>query len=186
MPSAFAHAAVGASLATLLPREQRSVWAGAALAFLAAAPDLDVVAFRLGIPYEHPLGHRGASHSVFFAAIVALASFPFWRRLLGGKQALAVALTFVAVASHGVLDAFTDAGLGIGLLIPFENGRYFAPWRPILTSPLSISRFLSGDGLRILANEALWVGVPTAAFLLLVAAVRRFSGTQSGSDTING
>jgi inner membrane protein len=39
--------------------------AGLALAGAGAAmlPDADVVGFLLGIPYDAPLGHRGASHS---------------------------------------------------------------------------------------------------------------------------
>jgi inner membrane protein len=182
VPSAFAHGALGASLASLLPRQQRAFWVATVFAFLAAAPDLDVVSFRLGIPYEHPLGHRGASHSLFFAAFVALISFPFWKRTLREQAPLAAILTFVAIASHGILDAFTDAGLGIGLLIPFDNGRYFAPWRPILTSPLSVSRFFSGNGLTILASEAFWVGVPASVFFLLLALFRRFS-KPSGDAT---
>ncbi|HXV37121.1 MAG TPA: metal-dependent hydrolase [Myxococcota bacterium] len=172
MPSAIAHGLFGAALSSLLPRRQRAKWVVALLAALAAAPDLDVVAFRLGIPYEHPLGHRGVTHSLFFAACVALASIPFWRRALQASAGAASLLTFVAVASHGVLDTFTDAGRGIGLFIPFDNDRYFAPWRPILTSPLSASRFLSERGLAILQNEVRWVGVPTLAFVATVAAAR--------------
>jgi inner membrane protein len=87
-------------------------------------------------------------------------------------------LTFAAVASHGVLDTFTDAGHGVGLFIPFDNGRYFAPWRPILTSPLSISRFLSERGLAILQNEACWVGVPALAFVATVSAARSILGSR--------
>jgi inner membrane protein len=172
MPSAIAHGLFGAALSSVLPRRQRAKWTLALLAFLSAAPDLDVVAFRLGIPYEHPLGHRGVTHSLSFAACVALASVPLWRRALQASAGMASLLTFVAVASHGVLDTFTDAGRGIGLFIPFDNGRYFAPWRPILTSPLSISRFLSKRGLAILHNEACWVGVPALAFVATVSAAR--------------
>ena len=41
-------------------------------------------------------------------------------------------MLFTAVAaSHGLLDAMTDGGLGIGLLTPFSSRRYFWPWRPI-------------------------------------------------------
>jgi inner membrane protein len=175
MPSAFAHGLLGASLSSILPRQQRVVWVVAVLAFVAAAPDLDVIAFRLGIPYAHPLGHRGLTHSLFFAAAVSLLSLPVWRRTLDKNAGTAAVLTFLAVASHGVLDAFTDAGLGIGLFIPFDNGRYFAPWRPILTSPLSVSGFVSARGLAILFNEVLWVGFPTFLFLVLVLVIRRSS-----------
>jgi inner membrane protein len=181
LPSAFAHALVGAACASPLPRAARPVGFVVALAVLAAAPDLDVVAFRLGIPYEHPLGHRGLSHSLFFALVVALASLPLCRRVLPGRGRLGAALVFAAVASHGLLDAFTDAGLGVGLFIPFDDGRYFAPWRPILTSPLSVGAFFSSRGLAVLANEALWVGVPCLAVLALARAVRSLSGRSRGA-----
>ena len=32
-------------------------------------PDVDVIAFSLGIPYDDMIGHRGFTHSFFFAAI---------------------------------------------------------------------------------------------------------------------
>lgn len=172
MPSAFAHAAVGASLACLLPRRVQLRWAPAVLAAAAAAPDLDVLAFRLGIPYGHPLGHRGFSHSLCFAALVGLVSLPFWRRAVPGSAGWVALLTGLAVASHGLLDAFTDAGLGIGLFIPFENGRHFAPWRPIATSPLFVGAFFSRRGLEVLSSEAVWVGLPCVALVGLVRAFR--------------
>lgn len=176
MPSAFAHAVVGGSLASVLPRGVRPAWLALVLAGLAASPDLDVVSFAFGIPYAHPLGHRGLSHSLVFAAFIAGASFPGWRRVLPAHAGLGAALTFVALASHGVLDAFTDAGLGIGLFIPIDNGRYFAPWRPILTSPLSVGAFFTARGLAVLANEALWVGVPALLFVAIAHLWHRSSG----------
>jgi inner membrane protein len=151
------------------------VWLPVVLASLATAPDLDVLAFRFGIPYDHPLGHRGFTHSLVFAALVAALSLLVWRRAIPAHAHLCAALTFLAVASHGVLDAFTDAGLGVGLLIPFDTGRYFAPWRPILTSPLSVAAFFSPHGMAVLANEALWVGAPTLLLVLLVTVLRRAS-----------
>jgi inner membrane protein len=51
---------------------------------------------------------------------------------------------FLATASHGVLDAMTDGGLGVAFFSPFDNRRYFLPWRPIVVSPISIARFFSG------------------------------------------
>ena len=179
MPSAFAHAAVGASLAAAVPRGSGRIWVAAVLAAFAAAPDLDVVAFRLDIPYGHPLGHRGLTHSLVFALTVALVSAPLWRLASVERARLAAALTFFALASHGLLDLFTNAGLGIGLLIPFENTRYFAPYRPLMTSPLSVRAFFSDGGLDILANELIWVG-PVAALIALGSAVirRRLEGSD--------
>ncbi len=165
---------MGSSLAAGLPSGGSKVRAALVLAAIAAAPDLDVLAFGLGIPYESPLGHRGLTHSLFFALVVAAFSAPLWRRSAAYRSRWAVlaVLTFVACASHGLLDTLTDAGLGIGLFIPFDDTRYFAPWRPILTSPLSARAFFSGAGASILANEAVWVGLPALLFVSLASAVR--------------
>ena len=42
-----------------------------AFSALSLAPDLDVIAFRFGIPYAAPFGHRGAAHSIFVALVLA-------------------------------------------------------------------------------------------------------------------
>ena len=180
MPSAFAHAAVGATLATALPTAARPRLFVSTLAVLAAAPDLDVVFHTLGVAYHEPLGHRGFTHSIFFAVFVGATSVPIWRRWGARRSALAGILTGVAVLSHGLLDLFTNAGLGIGLLLPFDETRFFAPFRPIMTSPLSVSAFFQGRGLTILANEAFWIGPPTLVLALLARAVR--DRLEKGTD----
>ena len=139
-------------------------------ALLALAPDLDVAAFAFGVPYEHPLGHRGLWHSVPFAAAVSgvatLAVLPSSRA--GFSRLRAWLYLFLAMASHGILDAFTDGGLGVALLAPFDSTRRFAPFRPIPVSPLGIRPFLSARGVAILRAELLWVWLPSG---LLAAAL---------------
>ena len=145
------------------------------LGVLAVLPDIDVIAFRLGIPYEHPLGHRGFTHSLAFAILAGVGAaclFPRLRAFSRGWWPL-VAVFSIAAASHGVLDAFTDAGLGVGFFIPFESTRYFFPWRPLHTSPIGVSAFFDGPALRILANELLWVWLPLGGLLLLGGLGRR-------------
>ena len=53
-----------------------------------------------------------------------------------------------------MLDTLTDGGLGIALLWPFSNERYFAPWRPLPVAPIGL-RILSPHGLRLMLVEAL-------------------------------
>jgi len=50
---------------------------------------------------------------------------------------------FLATASHGLLDALTDGGLGVAFFAPFDNHRYFLPWRPIHVSPIGAGRFFT-------------------------------------------
>ena len=145
-------------------------------------PDLDVIGFHFGIAYADALGHRGFTHSILFAAMAAiitpLIAFPkidafcrAWRVVVG--------LAFIATLSHGVIDAFTDAGLGVGFFIPFDDTRYFAPWRPLATSPLGISAFVNGPAVRILINEFVWVGLPILGLFGGFHLVRRMGGRRA-------
>ena len=84
-----------------------------------------------------------------------------------GKWKLALVL-FLVVASHGVLDAMTNGGLGVAFFSPVDTERYFLPWRPILVSPIGAARFFSTWGLRIMANEILWIWCPAVAVLVLI------------------
>jgi inner membrane protein len=162
VPSAISHAAPALALIPLFrrPGTPARLWVtGVACAM---APDLDVLAFRFGIPYQHALGHRGLWHGMPFAALLAglvcLAAFP--RARPGFSRPSAWSYLFLATASHGVLDAFTNGGRGVALLSPFDPTRYFAPFRPIEVSPLGIARFLSPRGVEILLGELLWVWLP--------------------------
>lgn len=177
MPTAFSHAFVGAAIA-ILPTQRSSRWLALACACVAAAPDLDVAGFWLGVPYAHPLGHRGLSHSIPFALVVGLTGGLYLlhrardraARIRAISSGLALAL---ACASHGVLDAMTDAGLGIGFWLPFSDERRFLPWRPIMTSSLDPRAAFGAHGLRVLLNEAVWIGLPTALVVLVARASHR-------------
>jgi inner membrane protein len=155
--ASIGHVAIGLAARRFNERGATSRWtvlAGAVVwCGLALLPDADVIAFALGIPYHAPWGHRGATHSLCFAAaagaLTAVASrwagWPVWRTSL---------LVTAVVASHGVADAFTDGGLGSALLWPFSDQRFFAPWRPIPVAPIGLD-FLSLRGLRVAAVELL-------------------------------
>ena len=129
-----------------------TAWA-ALLVVAAALPDVDVVAFSLGIPYHAPFGHRGASHSFVFAALCGalLALALRARRLSAARTALIVG---AVMATHGVLDTLTDGGLGVALLWPFSDARYFAPWRPIPVAPIG-RRLFGPEGLSLMLKECL-------------------------------
>lgn len=175
MATLFTHALVGAAIAQAAPLGAARGRIVACAALLAMLPDLDVLGSRIGIAYEHALGHRGLSHSIAFAVMAGLlvARFGFQTAPLRSREGRILTLTFaLAMASHGVLDAFTDAGLGVGFWLPFDASRSFFPWRPLETSPLGIRAFFSGPALAILANEARWVGLPVCVFLAGLAGWR--------------
>jgi inner membrane protein len=160
MPTFLSHPAVPLALSAWFGRNAVPARLLAAAAFLSAVPDLDVIAFLFRIPYESPWGHRGFTHSVAFAAVVAalVARFAF------ARSRSAFAFLFVAMASHGVLDALTNGGLGVALFWPILDTRYFFLWRPIEVSPIGADFFQGGRGVRVLASEFVWVWLPCAAF----------------------
>jgi inner membrane protein len=132
-------------------------------------PDVDVIGFSFGIRYGDFIGHRGFTHSLLFAALLAgaatLLAFP--RNLAAANRYSLWAYLFLATANHGLLDAMTDGGLGRAFFAPFDNTRYFLPWTPIRVSPIGIERFFSSRGLTVLQSELLWIWLPAA--LLAVA-----------------
>ncbi len=81
MASAFGHAvaafAIGKSIAT--KKQSLKFWiTGIVCSIL---PDADVLSFAFGIPYLDMWGHRGITHSIFFALILAiLLSFTLFKR----------------------------------------------------------------------------------------------------------
>ena len=162
MASAPTHVVATAAVAAFFYRPQVPWHLWFAGAVLAVAPDLDVIGFHLGVPYGHLLGHRGLSHSpVVAVAAGGLVAFLGYRHGAGPLTATRVWLfLFLATTAHGVLDAFTNGGLGVAFLAPLSAERYFFPFRPLEVSPLSLRRFMAPVGMRILANEILWVWLP--------------------------
>jgi inner membrane protein len=124
---------------------------------LALLPDADAIGFGLGIRYADEWGHRGATHSLVFAACIAGVGGLVTR----AKRAKTTAWVFAVVASHPLLDTLTTGGLGCALFWPFDLTRYFAPWRPIPVAPI---------GLAFLSERGLWVAlVELVLFLPLFA-----------------
>jgi inner membrane protein len=169
----ISHPVVPLALAVLLPQELRSpsiIFLGIVCSVL---PDLDVVGFGFGVPYEHFLGHRGLSHSIAFA--IFLSACLAWLLPIGAQRSRLIlfGFLFLSTVSHGLLDALTSGGLGVAFFAPFENSRYFFPWTPILVAPLNVREFLSATGIRVLRSELQWVWLPTALMAGLLSFLRR-------------
>jgi inner membrane protein len=180
MASAFSHVIVAVAMGRAFRNEELRGRELALGAFCSVLPDLDVIGFPLGIQYGDLWGHRGMTHSGVFAALLAGILVALWYR---GKPAIAVAglylYFFLCTASHGVLDAMTDGGLGVAFFSPFDTTRYFFSVRPVLVSPIGIGEFFSEYGVRVLASEAVWIGLPTLALFLLLRGVQIVLGTKS-------
>lgn len=70
MPTIITHGLAAAALALYTPQPKTAKYLCLAAAF-AMLPNADTIAFKFGIPYHHILGHRGITHSIVFAAILA-------------------------------------------------------------------------------------------------------------------
>jgi inner membrane protein len=154
--ASIGHLAVGLAAGRLFDGKGRSMLL---LSVLSLLPDVDVIAFSLKIPYGDPWGHRGASHSLVVAALLAAGAAGLLKRGDAAPWWRPFAFAFVVAASHGLLDSLTDGGRGVALLWPFSTERIFAPYRPIPVAPLGMGLF-SRRGVAV----ALW---ECAAFLPL-------------------
>jgi inner membrane protein len=163
MPTIISHPAVALGLAPFFRRRGVPDWALFVGAACTIIPDLDVIGFALGVSYGELLGHRGLSHSLFFAALLSGLIVLLAARSPRVSLAWCWAYLFICTASHGLLDALTTGGLGVAFFAPFDAERHFFAWRPIRVSPLSLRRFFSSDGLLIIQTEILWVWIPSLA-----------------------
>jgi inner membrane protein len=182
VPTVLSHAAVPLALGVGLGSRIVPPRLLAAGVLASALPDLDVIALSWGVPYGSALGHRGFSHSLCAAAAVALTGAALSRSLRAGAGR-SVLFLFVAMASHGILDAFTDGGRGVALLWPVSAERFFAPaaLRVLEASPIGLTRFLSARGITVLESELRWIWLPALALgLILIGARRTWSGPHHG------
>jgi inner membrane protein len=174
MASPVSHAIVAVTIGMAFPRPRPRAryWLAA---FLSILPDADVIGFFNGVEYDSLLGHRGLTHSLVFAAVVAgmLIAIPGIVRPTWGPRGSTWLYLFLACASHGLLDAMTDGGLGIAFFSPFSNTRYFLPWRPIMVGPINILEAFSPWGREIALSELKWVIGPCLAVILTVFAIRK-------------
>jgi inner membrane protein len=129
--ASFGHLAVGLAAGRALygrgaPRAPLLKAMGA-FCLLSLWPDADFAGMLLGIPYEHPLGHRGATHSLLLAAPLGLVAWALARRL-GLPPVRTAVLSVLVSASHGLLDAMTfGGGLGCALWWPASVERLWMP-----------------------------------------------------------
>ncbi len=143
----------------------------ATAAVCSVLPDIDVLAFHFGIPYASEFGHRGFTHSIFFALALALVCTSAYRWLRVSPRA-ALIVTFVSTASHGFFDAFTNGGLGIAFFWPFSDQRFFFPAQMIEVSPIGLNGFLSRRGWDVLCSEMIWMWLPLLVLGVLAYVIR--------------
>jgi len=170
LPTILSHPAVAIGFRRWFGCERRVFIAGTIGSIL---PDADVIGFAYGVRYASTFGHRGFTHSIFFAIVVSLILLLITRPQ---RPLAAFAFLFLCTMSHALFDAMTTGGLGIAFFSPFSNHRYFFPWRPIRVSPIgpaSLQRLLP-----VFVSELKWVWLP----MISAAIVRKLLPGTSRTD----
>jgi inner membrane protein len=175
VPSLISHAAVAvAAGAAFAPRDvPSSFWTIAIICSI--LPDADAIGFLFGLPYHHFFGHRGFFHSPFWALLLSIFVVGVFFRgvgLFSARWFFYFVFFFLLTASHGLLDACTNGGLGIPLLCPFDNARHFFPWTPIMVSPIGVTAFFSKWGLAVIKSELIWIWLPCSLMVVLSRMIR--------------
>jgi inner membrane protein len=147
-----------------------------ALAFGALAgtiPDLDTFVLAGADAWSEWRNHRGVTHSLFFAPVVAPVlgwiTWSYHNRArpfepAGASDALGswIALFFVALVTHPLLDVFTI--YGTQLLAPFSDTRFALPGLgiidPIYTLPLAAAAVLAlVQPARLRSRALIWLAL---------------------------
>lgn len=176
MASAFSHAFAAIALGTVSTSPRRNWRFWVLVAGSAALPDADVLGFAVNIPYESMWGHRGFTHSLLFAAAWALLVVAWEYQTVARftrEWWTLLTIFFVVTGSHGVLDAFTNGGLGVGFFVPFSATRYFFPWTPIEVSPIGLREFFTAEGWAVIQNELFYIWLPFGILWVTLAIGRR-------------
>lgn len=136
-------------------------------------PDADVIGFGFGIEYGDMLGHRGFTHSIVFAILISIIISKFLLNYTGKNLRVGFIILFLSTMSHGLLDAFTNGGLGVGFFIPFDGSRYFFQYTPVEVSPIGIRNFISMRGLEVIWSEAKLIWIPSLIIFLTSWAFKK-------------
>jgi inner membrane protein len=165
MPTILTHAALPLIAAWGLGPKRLPPRLAVVGALVAVVPDVDVVGRAFGVSPDSLLGHRGVTHSLAAALLLALAGS--W--LLSRRLPWRTSLPFLSLASmsHGLTDMLTDGGKGIALLWPFSSARLFAPFRPVEVSPILLRGIENGKLPIVLASELIWLVAPATLVAIL-------------------
>jgi len=177
MPSILGHTMAGLTLSAVFTgaRPPRRVWMLATAC--AVAPDLDWFTFFV-LPDGNVFGHRGVCHSLLFAALITIAAmlFGFRSRLRSPRLWCCMG---AATLSHGLLDACTFGGTGVGFLLPFSDLRYVCRWQPLFVSPIPLNGRLLEWFLFSLGTELVGIGLPCLLVWTFLLQRRRWSAARA-------
>lgn len=171
MPSFFGHAVAGAAIHSLaLPGERKSRRTLTMTLVCAMIPDLDWFMSFLPISTRHFLNHRGVTHSLLAAVLIAAGAV-----LLGFSRADRSrhlwSCMLACAFSHALLDACTLGGVGVAFFTPVTAMRFVCDFQPIRVGPIPLNMQLLKPFLVGLWTELFWIGFPS---IVMLAAARGY------------
>lgn len=169
----LSQAALGAAIGYAVGGKRLGRSALAAGAIAGTIPDLDTFALLPFDAFASWTGHRGLSHSLFFAPVVGpLLGWAVWRwnrhrrpfDPAGEEDALAdwVRVFFFGIVTHPLLDWFTI--YGTQLLAPFSSARFALPGLGIIDPGYTLP-LLIGIGCVLARPHANWARLAILAAL---------------------
>ena len=127
-------------------------------------PDIDTLSYLFPIAEQHPLGHRGLTHSGAFALALAFAVMTIFYRasvLSRFQWWKYYSWFFLMTISHGIFDALVNSTLGVAFFWPFDTDRYIFAWRPLMDVPIRFVEFFHSQ-----FWQAQWIECQFFSFLL--------------------
>jgi inner membrane protein len=181
MATDYTHALAGLGIA-YFGASRPMPWSYWTLAvILPVIPDLDVFSTA---DYGTMLGHRGITHSLVFALTLSLVAASIVRWHTPVRWWKLTSVFFAIIASHGLLDALTWGGEAIPFFWPL-GGRY-GNWGPLPLSDIALDLPNPWTS-RAIRSELLWVWLPIALSVILVAVCRRHrKSSHAGCQTESG
>lgn len=167
MPTNITHAIPAIALGLGIGKKVIPLKVMLTAALISSIPDFDMIGTRyLGVPWDSIYGHRGYTHSIVFAILIAFIAAKFFNRDAFNKNFLFFSFCML---SHGFLDLCNDGGLGVALLWPLSDYRYHGLVHPIMNVNVSFrSLYLSTKGLPVFLSEVIWVWLPFLCILFFL------------------
>jgi inner membrane protein len=168
--AAYLHAAPALALAVVIG-PQRVSWPWWLVgALVAVAPDADMLLVRWHIDvYGGTYGHRGFTHSLGVAALLACAAWLVAQATPSQRARSGWIATYVGLCllSHPLLDGVINRGICSAWLWPAHGERLCLPWRPVPMTGVPLF------GAERLGRELLWLGTPLLVFTAVGWTLRR-------------
>lgn len=171
MPSPLTHLIVSVPINALIMKQENKKKIIFFSFFAAIAADFDYVGYLFNFGNLSFFGHRGFTHSIFFAIVIAtLICIVFFRNVDFKSKAFLFLLFnfFLAALSHPLLDYLINQNNGVALFFPFSTERFSFPFAPINEEICSAFEYYRKYFWLVLKVEIIYLIFPAILFYYLI------------------